>query len=230
LLDDEDLPLRAVVLAADPHSLERKRRPDQPFLHYYARFADLLAIGRAEGQALFGWVEGLRGRFAPYAAQRANMLAFLATGKPPEVPWLASVQMRAGSLSSDLSLKRYSLQARRAKAVERMRFHFGDDPAIDPILAGYLDRLLALCDARGVRTLLVRFPLSDAYLNALAPVMDPRRVDAHIEASAARFDSVALLDARRAFSGQPQLFADMDHLNDAGAARLSRMLARRLAP
>lgn len=229
LLDDEGLALRAVVLAADPHSLERKRRPDQPFLHYYAGFADLHAIGRSEGAPLFGWVEGLRGRFAPYVAQRANLLAFLETGEPPEVRWLAQVPMSAGALASDNKMTRFSRAGRRAKAAERVRFHFGEQPAIDATLVEYLDRILALCEERGVLALFVRFPLSDAYLESLAAHFDPAPVDAHIEARVARAPAAELLDARNAFHQQPAMFADVDHLNRNGAAALARLIARRVA-
>ena len=229
LLDEEGLALRFIILAADPHSLEPKRGPDQPFLHYYAGFADLYAIGRAEGTPLFGWVDGLRGRFAPYVAQRSNVLAFLATGEPPEARWLASVPMQAGSLSSDAMMMRFSAAGRRAKAEERVGFHFGTTPSIDATLAEYLDRILSLCDTRGVRALLVRFPLSGEYLRALNAKVDLSRVDTRIQGSVARFGSAELLDARRAFAGAPELFADVDHLNREGARRLSRLIARRMA-
>ena len=136
LLDDEGLELRAVVLQADPHSLVR--RSDWEFRHYYAGFVDPFELGRVAGGTLRRIIENASARFAPYAGQRANLLAYLETGRPPEVRWLDQVAMHAGSLVSDRLVTAFSIAGRRAKAQERMRYHFGPEPALDATLVHYL--------------------------------------------------------------------------------------------
>ncbi|MBW2266950.1 MAG: hypothetical protein JRH16_00140 [Deltaproteobacteria bacterium] len=224
LLDDEGQVLRAVVLPADPHSLAR--HSDHQFRHYYAAFVDPFELGRVDGEMLHRVIESLRGRLAPYAGQRANLLAYLETGRPPEVRWLDEVPMHAGSLASDRLVTAFSPAGRRAKAQERMGYHFGQAPGLDPTLGYYLGKLLSLCAERGIRVLLVRFPLGDAYLEALP---DPAASDAMIARMVDASENAELLDARRVFANRPQLFADVDHLNREGAALLSRRVARRLA-
>ena len=86
-------------------------------------------------------------------------------------------------------------------------------------------RILSLCEERGIRVLLVRLPLGDTYLEAMPDLAES---DAMIERTADAFQDAELFDARRAFARRPQLFADVDHLNREGAARLSRSVARRL--
>ena len=107
-----------------------------------------------------------------------------------------------------------------------MGFHFGSYPDLDPTLEYYLGRILALCDEREIQVLLVRFPLGDAYLQAMP---DPGASDALIARAVDASRNAELLDARHAYSGRPRLFADVDHLNREGASLLSRRIARQLA-
>lgn len=213
--------LRAVVLQADPHTLSR--RPDDQFLHYYARFVDPLELARVDGAWLETLGGNLRGRYVPYAGQRANLMDYVATGRPPEVRWLDQLTLRAGGLVSEESVTRYAREGRRAVAEQRIRYHFGRQRAVDPTLLHYLERILALCEARGLRALFVRFPLHDSYLEALGDAGEfDRALRVRIEASPA----AETLDLRHAFRGDDAPFSDVDHLNATGAARLTRFVAR----
>ncbi len=223
LLDERGDAIRAVVLSADPHTLAR--HPDDQFRHYYAGFVDPFELAAVDG----GWFErlgeALRGRFAPYVGQRANLVAYLETGRPPEARWLDQVEMQAGALASERRITEYSPEGRRAKARQRIRFHFGPAPAVDATRLHYLEQILRLCEERGVRALFVRFPLSVAYLEALG---DARAFDAAIAERVEASPAAELLDARLMFAGDPSVFADVDHLNAEGARRLTRRVAAKL--
>ena len=87
-------------------------------------------------------------------------------------------------------------------------------------LAEHYRRIREVCRAAGVRTIAVRFPVSEGY-RAQVPDADRARVDALVREL--EFDQV--LDYSGLFH-DPGLFRDPDHLTAAGARRFLRRLDR----
>ena len=99
--------------------------------------------------------------------------------------------------------------------------HLGRREPFDPRNVDDFDRLLDLCDEKGIRVLLVKFPLTREYLDAAEPFVD---IDGHDRRVADLVDDragVAVLDVRSRFPDRTELFTDPDHLNSRGAKLLA---------
>lgn len=220
------LDVRAVIISADPHALLEHTR-DPGFQHYYAWFVDFPALGWAEGEPLLYTARWLRDRYAPYAGKRRYVLDYLADGRPPELPWLENVAMEQGAMLGTRSLADRMPAEIEAAARERAELHFGK-PTLSLASARHLERLLELCEREGIEVLLVRFPLTPAYREALAAHVDEAVLDARLAKIAAPFRGIRTLDFRARFDDHPGLFSDVDHVNERGAVLLSQAIRRAL--
>lgn len=215
---------RAVIISADPHALIPPTR-ESGLMHYYARFVDFPALGWEEGEPFVYTARWLRDRYAPYAGRRRYVLDYLADGRPPELPWLEKLPMDRGGILGTRSLADLTLAEIGETARKRAEVHFGNR-AVSPASARYLERMLELCESKGIEVLLVRFPLTSAYRDALAAHVDSETLDARLAKIAGRFTGVRILDLRAGFDHRLELFADVDHVNGQGAIYVSDAIRR----
>ena len=220
---EQGLPVQTVVLGADPHVLAE--RPNRPIAlaQYYSWFVDYPAQGWRRGELLPYVTRWLTGRYAPYAGKRANVLRFLATGEVPELPWFAWVSMDRGAMRSAGTLTDRTKSARTELALDRLRVHFPTHRT-DAEAEDHLRRILELCRERGIRVVLVKFPLSDTYRNALMGYLDLPEFDRSVAKAVVDYENARILDLRDRFRGRAGLFADVDHVNARGADIISRIV------
>jgi hypothetical protein len=107
--------------------------------------------------------------------------------------------------------------------------HFAGAEPWDPDQAWGLTRLVEALRARGVHVVLVRYPLTAAYVAAARAygADDGTRRDA-LFAQLSADGGVEQLDFERVFFGRDELFSDGDHLNAEGKRAFTALLAREL--
>lgn len=113
--------------------------------------------------------------------------------------------------------------AERDRVAEaRLLDQFGKDiPTFSPTLRAHWEQLLAVCRAKNIRVVAVRYPVADEY-RARLPRYDLRAVDATLRA----LPPDTILDYSALYAGQDAPFQDSDHLSAAGSASFGpRVLA-----
>ncbi len=131
------------------------------------------------------------------------------------------VPIRRGSLLRKAGFDALSNEQRTGAARLRAAMHLRRRESFDPRNVDDFGRLLDLCHEKGIRVLLVKFPLTREYLDAADPFVD---IDGHDRRLAELVDDragLAVLDVRSRFSDRAELFTDPDHLNSRGARLLA---------
>ncbi len=212
---------RFLIIGVDLHSFVKRPGSRWAFLHFYARHVDYLEEGWRRGEPLYFAMRQIQGRYAPYAGARANILHYLQSGRPLESEQLMDVAIRRGSLVRKAGFDAIAKAERTAAARLRAAMHLRRRESFDPRNVDDFGRLLDLCHEKGIRVLLVKFPLTREYLDAADPLID---IDEHDRRLAELVDDragVAVLDVRSRFSDRAELFTDPDHLNSRGAKLLA---------
>ncbi len=190
----------------------------------------LLAGLSAVELALYFAMRQLQGRFAPYVAPRANIVHYLESGRPLESEHLVPIPIERGSLIRSNGLGGIPKQKRLSAAQSAAAIHLRERDAFDPQRVDDFLRLLDLCRTRGIRVLLVKFPLTADYLDEAAKYVDIDAHDRRVAELVADRPGLALLDARSMLGNRIELFTDSDHLNSRGskllAAEINRSLGR----
>lgn len=88
----------------------------------------------------------------------------------------------------------------------------------------YLDQIARLCERRGWRLLLIGFPVSELFASDVRGQQHLRQQDQLAREFAERHPAVSYYDFSADRDFTPQLFFDVDHLNDQGAALMSAKL------
>ncbi len=112
-----------------------------------------------------------------------------------------------------------------AGACRTLYSHFG----CDPVNAAYLDRFLALADARGIPVFWVITPLSTEMQQLCERSGFDAAHTAFVEGLRRRFPNLTVLDGRRSRYGQSLHTDDPVHLNHLGASAFTADLAPFLA-
>lgn len=107
----------------------------------------------------------------------------------------------------------------------RIKSHFGKFHVVDSTQIRFLNKILNLAAGRGIQVVLVRYPLSELYLKSVQSLPCSPLLERTIRAASSGYK---VLDFRTVFRNQPAYFSDPDHLNDAGAARFTRILNKEI--
>ena len=115
----------------------------------------------------------------------------------------------------------HSSAERLAIATGRLQEQFAEPFVVSPGLRETWQQIIALCRARHIRVVAVRYPVSNEYRAGLAHY-DLRGVAATLRA----FPPDTLLDYSATYAAAPRCFMDSDHLGAAGSAAFApRILA-----
>lgn len=219
-IDDPVVNPRRVVLSADATVFSNWQSYIWIYNHYYSRYEDMWELGRLRGQPLLYLVRGITGRHAPYMGQRFTILKYLDSGLPPDLPFAVHLKMARGSFESQTSEADRPRGERRGVIEERLRMQFPHHE-FDEVAALYFSRVLELCRKKGIGVLVVRYPLTAAYLRGVDEIAAEMGLEGRLAELLAPHPEVRLLDARAEFVGNLSLFADVDHLNVRGARRFT---------
>lgn len=119
------------------------------------------------------------------------------------------------------------LEADRLKEAEkRVKLHLYNSHLINPDLLEYYERIIRLALDKGIRVVVIRYPLSNEYLSLINDKTDQEFSD--VVAYLENKYGFSILDYRRAFDTKQELFSDQDHLNSDGSKYLGEMVIRDL--
>lgn len=175
------------------------------------RYVDWRLIGAHKGQRFQYAGKQAKAKLAPYVGEWQTLLQFFTSSRHFRAP---------GEVGPTL--------VRFDSGIEAARRHFSGADLWDADMVWAFRRLLDDLRGRGLRVVLVSYPVHRAYIaearrlgvdpgrraELLAEVLEPGRVD-H-------------LDFEAALVRAPELFVDGDHLNIPGKRRFSKLLAERL--
>jgi len=152
----------------------------------------------------------LAANFASHAGQFYH-LKFLAAQ-----PQLGLTKLGFMPDSTDFS------QNENAKEIinEKVKSHVGKFKLVDSLQIKYLNKTIQLLKESGIKLVLVKYPVSKPYFEAISERINPKLVDQEFVRLK---DKVKILDFRNLYFGRPELFSDPDHLNQKGAEEFSQM-------
>lgn len=123
-----------------------------------------------------------------------------------------------------------SRQEQLRRAEQRAEMRFAGQNTIDETLLAYFNRIIDLCDQRGIRVVLVTAPVTQVYESVLwQEGYGTEKALGIAERTARRDANVTYVNDLSLFYGSPQWFKDPDHLNASGAERFSERLLKDLS-
>lgn len=210
---------KVIVLPVDTHSLAwQAARAEEPA--YWARRLSYPAIAWEFGHSAYlkRW---FRGAWSCYWGSGEAMLRWVVNRPLRDRP----VDVRMGFLPVEESWASKSAEERMNESASRVRFLHGDSAEFHPVEVEYFKKSAALGDRAGARIVLLRLPLSDEGAAAIEGTY--ARSLGEISELIGNVDYTAI-DLSGAIPGQPELFADSDHLNVQGAAVVTPLVAEAL--
>lgn len=212
LLDHGTRPVRSVILPFDAASFASfKDESFQPEA-VWGRYVDWAELGAHKHQRWGYGSKAAKATLAPYLGELDTVLQWLTASRHFRDP-------TGGSMLKVAYFEGGAMAAQR---------HFSGAEPWDPDMEWAFRRLIDDLVGRGLRVVLVRFPVTRAYAAESRRLgADPARRDALV-AELGKPGVIDHLDLEGALFGQPDLFGDGDHLNPIGKRRFSVMLAGEL--
>ena len=209
LLDDSGKRVDVVLLPAEDGAFTRHLRDQYHPVTMWGKRVDFLDLATEVERPLDMGVLWFRARFIPYTDEL-----------PIWVAWAKG--SRAHFREREMRGRMDGLPVRRrlADAVERYDKIFGDEPVVDPVKVAHFEALIDELTARGIRVVLVRYPLMPGFDRLVHKRGARQATEAVVDRIRAERD-LPLLDYRDVFADQPELFADSDHVNDLGRRRFT---------
>lgn len=211
-----------VVIPFEMHSFSSYKRSRFPDMVFWDRYVDWREVGKTMGTPWGFWSRSLVERAFPYAGNWRVLQSWLSGRSGPELLF------RKGFLLDSRDFSNLTEAERVVAGLERAEHHFQGHISEDPVLLEYFDRILLECRNAGVEVLLVAYPVSRDYL---AGARDSLGVDPTLPGPhriAAEHGLVPVEGFLQTFVDRPELFADPDHLNQAGAAEFTDLLMAHL--
>lgn len=213
LLDHGTRKVRAVVLPFDAVTFASFKAASFEPEYVWGRYVDWFALGAHKNQRFSFAGKWAKAGFAPYVGELDIVMQYLTRSahfRDPTDPrgGLKLVFFEPGQLAA--------------------RRHLAGADVWNADMEWAFRRLVDDLVGRGIRVVLVRFPVTHAYANESRRLgADPALRDALL-ASVGRPGVVDHLDAEALFFDDPEMFGDGDHLNLAGKRRFSEFLAAEL--
>lgn len=207
-----------IILPAEYHSFS-KQGLSLLFHHelddlYWADLIDAEALARdcqSSEPKRWKWVA----RYFPYAGQYYRGLT---------TPFKAPVYIeKAGFFASNDIFDQQPNPDQLAR--DRVHSHTANHGLMDPVQILYLQKILDLCQREDILAIGIRFPIHPTYNQKMVRLPEVQQVDSLIQA---RFSQSILWDYRHFFDQETGNFCDPDHLNAAGAKKLTLDIRRRV--
>jgi len=205
-------PARAVVLPYDAVSFSSFKAERYDPEHVWGRYVDFGQLAIEQQAPLRYGGMALKARLAPWVGELDTVVEYLRGTR--------HFRGREGVGG------RLAVRERPAEVAAR---HFEGAEPFDPRMVHALRSLLAELRRRGVRVVLVRFPVSPRYRAAAAALGARSSQRDALLAELLTPGQVDHLDLERLFDARPGAFLDADHLGPRGRRALTRRLRRELA-
>lgn len=111
---------------------------------------------------------------------------------------------------------------------QRAEAHFSEGNYLDETMVTYFLKLIDLLQAHDVRVILVWYPMTKPYYDGMERYVPGEEHINSVEALLGERQVDLILDYHDAYYGQPEYFADPDHLNLWGAEVLTQSILEEL--
>lgn len=101
---------------------------------------------------------------------------------------------------------------------------YGSRPGISPRAVSDFRRVMSICRENGLRVILVRYPISRQYYDALNAAFSYEQMNREVERVVAEWPEAVVLDYQDLFFERSDLFFDTDHLNPDGQQAFTAQL------
>ena len=216
LLDRTDREVGAVILELDAATFSSWKSDDFTPEVVWGRYVPLLELGWRRGEVLDYASMAGRAQLAPYVGVFDDLMF-----------WRAGLRAFQDEAAADRS-RNVAPAWMRKSGEEQARMHLeGHDP-VDPAKVWALRSLITELRARGMRVVLVSFPVTRAYAR------EARRHGGSVERAKAEIadllapGAVDHLDHEADYFDEPRAFYDGDHLSGAARVPFTRALMREL--
>lgn len=213
LLDHGSRTVRAVVLPFDAVTFASFKSASFEPEYVWGRYVDWWDLGAHKDQRFSFAGKWFKARFAPYTGELDVVLQYLTSSAHFRDPTDPQAGLKLNFFEPG------QLAARR---------HLSGAEVWDADMEWAFRRLVDDLVGRGIRVVLVRFPVTRAYaMESRRLGADPALRDALL-ATVGRPGVVDHVDAESLFFDAPEMFGDGDHLNPIGKRRFSEYLAAEL--
>ncbi len=212
LLERSDRRVGAILLPMEPQAFDSWHADYYQPEYVYGRYVPFLELGWRRGRPVEYANWWVKAHLAPYTGE-SQTIGEMLRGKRD-----FHDEMGIARFSSARPVEQWAL------GQERAEWHFEGHEYRDALQIWAFEQTLALCDAEGIRPILVSYPVSQEYwyfAEKLGPVAAMRAV---LDPLLARRPDLVHLDYHAAFFGRNDLFHDPDHVNRGGRQRFTRML------
>ena len=121
---------------------------------------------------------------------------------------------------------RYDTHVQHDKALKRIQTQVRAGTMIEPLILKWYEKVISHARKKGLRVVLISYPLSRAYLEILDT--GEKRAFEELKEKLVHRYGVDYWDYRSVFVSHDHYFANSDHLNESGAEAFSELLEKKL--
>lgn len=214
LLEHGEREVGAVLLPFDAASFSSFKNDSFEPERIWGRYVDWTELGAVRDQRLAYAGKWAKDELAPYVGELGTVLQFATSSRHFRDPTDSSTSLALAVFED-------------GPTVARRHFE-GSDP-FDADLVWAFRRILEDLRGRGIRVVLVRYPVTAGYAEAAASYGATRALRDALFAEVGEPGIVDQLDFEDALVGHRDLFGDADHLSIQGKRALTKLLAVELA-
>ena len=215
ILNNTDKTVKTVILPLDTHSFSSWYFEGPSNSWYWIKYVDFREVGRYRKKSLLYSVLKIQAYWAPYIGKRESFLRFIETKDKER-------KIINGFIPLDEEPD--DMGTLDDKAREIIKHHFEGKKLYDESIMHYFWKALEICDNNNMRVVLIRFPVTQQYMNAALNWIDEKAEEELMRGIKIKYPKATVLDYRNIYFNNPQYFKDADHLNRQGADLFSQLI------
>ncbi len=220
IIDSERHQIKNLILPLDLHNFTSARAEEQENLYYWKKFIDikeLAEIKNNKSQVFYDYF--IKANFFSYLGELREIIQSYKKFKSKLINGFRPVGTGVKRHKSTKKLR------------ERMEAHFPKEVKfVDEFNKTYFKKIIILAKEKNIKVFLVKYPLTRDYLNASYKRAPVDSIDHELSdfINSFNYDQINILDLREKYAENKNLFYNYDHLNELGARKLSKILAKEL--
>jgi hypothetical protein len=212
-----------LILQADITSFGPKIASRFEYNFYWKKYIDYVELARIKNDrdVLTKWMEG---KFISYAGNYKDVqLSILYRIK------MKNIEMYRG-YRPHRDFRNFTEEADRQKtAWSKATMALSEETYFDPSIKIYFEKIFQLCQAHGVKVLLLRIPMSKEFYEEETKIVPADKLYHEVETIASRYPVyIRTMDYHDLYFDHPEYFFDPDHLNIKGSDLFTTRLAEDL--
>jgi hypothetical protein len=213
-----------LLLQADISCFGPKISDRFEYNYYWIKYVDYIELAKIKGDkdVVYNWVEG---KFFSYAGNYKDLwLSIVYRIK------MKKLEMYRG-YREHRNYRNFADEMNREKVGrDKANLVLTKDVYLDQAIRVYFEKIMQLCQANGVKVILVRFPEAKEFYEEETRIVPVDKLYSEVDSIAAKFPVYSgILSYQEMFFDHPEYFFDPDHLNVEGSDLFSARLAEDLA-